>query len=104
MLGFNFDIIKKSEDAKISNSKFNENRRESHTLCLIINKAIYREQRCRLSKNSPSQVWAAGLGPGATNCFGDMTKVWMDASEIIELDRAAANADKKMVQNIFQTK
>ncbi|WP_375505158.1 aldo/keto reductase [uncultured Nostoc sp.] len=28
----------------------------------------------------------------------------LDASEIIELDRAAANADKKMVQNIFQTK
>ncbi|MDZ8221905.1 MULTISPECIES: aldo/keto reductase [unclassified Nostoc] len=28
----------------------------------------------------------------------------LDASEIAELDRAAANADKKMVQNIFQTK
>ena len=28
----------------------------------------------------------------------------LDASEIVELDRAAANADKKMVQNIFQTK
>ncbi|MCC5669054.1 aldo/keto reductase [Nostoc sp. CHAB 5784] len=28
----------------------------------------------------------------------------LDSSEIAELDRAAANADKKMVQNIFQTK
>ncbi|MEH2007834.1 aldo/keto reductase [Nostoc sp.] len=28
----------------------------------------------------------------------------LNASEIAELDRAAANADKKMVQNIFQTK
>lgn len=28
----------------------------------------------------------------------------LDAGEIVELDRAAANADKKMVQNIFQTK
>ncbi|MCC5629363.1 aldo/keto reductase [Nostoc sphaeroides CHAB 2801] len=28
----------------------------------------------------------------------------LDANEIAELDRAAANADKKMVQNIFQTK
>lgn len=28
----------------------------------------------------------------------------LDASEIAELDGAAANADKKMVQNIFQTK
>ncbi|MCC5620619.1 aldo/keto reductase [Nostoc sp. CHAB 5715] len=28
----------------------------------------------------------------------------LDASEILELDRVAANADKKMVQNIFQTK
>ncbi|MEH2146361.1 aldo/keto reductase [Nostoc sp.] len=28
----------------------------------------------------------------------------LDASEIAELDRAAANTDKKMVQNIFQTK
>ncbi|MEH1843175.1 MAG: aldo/keto reductase [Nostoc sp.] len=28
----------------------------------------------------------------------------LDASEIVELDRAAANADRKMVQNIFQTK
>jgi pyridoxine 4-dehydrogenase len=28
----------------------------------------------------------------------------LDAGEIAELDKAAANADKKMVQNIFQTK
>ncbi|MBG1262882.1 aldo/keto reductase [Nostoc commune] len=28
----------------------------------------------------------------------------LNANEIVELDRAAANADKKMVQNIFQTK
>jgi pyridoxine 4-dehydrogenase len=28
----------------------------------------------------------------------------LDTSEIAELDKAAANADKKMVQNIFQTK
>ncbi len=28
----------------------------------------------------------------------------LDATEIAELDKAAANADKKMVQNIFQTK
>ncbi|MBN3880172.1 MULTISPECIES: aldo/keto reductase [unclassified Nostoc] len=28
----------------------------------------------------------------------------LDAGEIAELDRAAANSDKKMVQNIFQTK
>ncbi|WP_375512706.1 aldo/keto reductase [uncultured Nostoc sp.] len=28
----------------------------------------------------------------------------LDANEIAELDRAAVNADKKMVQNIFQTK
>ncbi|MBD6614673.1 aldo/keto reductase [Komarekiella sp. 'clone 1'] len=29
---------------------------------------------------------------------------YLNASEIAELDQAAANADKKMVQNIFQTK
>ena len=28
----------------------------------------------------------------------------LDGNEIAELDRAATNADKKMVQNIFQTK
>ncbi|AUB36176.1 pyridoxine 4-dehydrogenase [Nostoc flagelliforme CCNUN1] len=28
----------------------------------------------------------------------------LNTNEIAELDRAAANADKKMVQNIFQTK
>jgi len=28
----------------------------------------------------------------------------LDASEVAELDKAAANTDKKMVQNIFQTK
>jgi hypothetical protein len=40
-------------------------------------KAIYRQQKCRLSKNSLSQTWDVELGLGVTNCFGDMTKAWM---------------------------